>query len=213
MTFHAMKLFFLSSLFILSFTMNTFGVDDEKSTATDGCVLVCTPGAKDAPLKEMLRALDQPVISLNLESASNLENPLSLFQDPLPNLKYLKVKYSVDNIVKVLPEITPNLIVLDVSQTNLLDVTLLSRLGQIPSLRVLDISGIPFQPQISDVIWQLLSDNPALTIYLQLFKKLSPRQETADLSIYKGNPRIVLGKTYASSKELPFAQNPTKRIY
>lgn len=193
-----------------SLTMNTFGVDDEKSTATEGCALVCTPGAKDASLREMLQAPDQPVMSLNLEMATNLENAASLFQDPLPNLKCLKVKFSVDDIVKVLPDITPNLIVLDISQGNLLDVTLLSRLGKIPSLRVLDISGIPFHPQISDVIWQLLSDNPALTIYLQLFKKLSPRQEAADLSIYKGNPRIVLGKTFDSPAELALELNTSR---
>lgn len=197
MNFQIIKLISLTIL-LSSFTNNVLAIEHEIFGTKDARSLVCTSGAKEYRLKEMLAAKECPVISLNLEKASNLTNVVSLFQEPLPNLHHLKLKFGVDDILKILPKKTPNLRILDLSNTNLLDVTLLSGLNLIPSLQVIDISNIPFQTEILGIIEQLL-ENPNLTIYIDSFKKMYPHQQQADLSIYKDNPKIVLGTTYATS--------------
>lgn len=107
------------NLNVLSADLKLF--DEEKTY----CV-VCTPGAQDHKLKEIISSSPLRVIGLNLGNASNLIKPSSLFEPPLPDLRYLKAKFKAEEIIKVLPEGAPNLEVLDIEGAKFSDVTLLT---------------------------------------------------------------------------------------
>jgi len=159
--------------------------------------IICTSGSTDEKLKEMLVSSDSSVIGLNLENASNISDPSSLFQETLPSLRYLKIKFGVEEVLKILSEKAPNLEILDITGANIFNADLLTHVKGLKSLQVLDISNIYSSEKISTVIKDLLSENDGLTVYMKSLRKMAPQQKLMDLSVVHRDDRVVL-KTYNS---------------
>lgn len=162
--------------------------------------LVCTPGAKDTDINEFMA--NHTVTSLDLTKASNLENPLSIFQNPLPELRHLKMEFGVEKVLKILPDQTQNLEILNITDANIFETTLLTCLNRIPSLKVLDISGIYSNKKIPEILESLLSENKTLVIHINSLRKMSPHQKKIDLSVYKDNCRVILEPYRLSIEEI-----------
>lgn len=213
MSFHITRDLLLLTFLMFFVNFDSLATDQKMVEDKKIYHLVCTSGAKDNKLKEIINDPEYTIASLDLAKASGLDNPLSLFQDPLPELTYLKLKINVDEIVEVLSEKAPNLEVLDISQTNICDLTLLTKLNTLSSLRVLDISNIHFQTKLPSIVTTLLSENKSLTVYIKSLRKMSPLQERMDLSIYKDNPRVVLDTYYSSVKAAPFPLDSSNKLF
>ena len=166
------------------------------------CYVVCTPGAKDDRLKEMLTDTEKVIVGLNLEMGYNLEEFFPLNDIILPDLKYLKLRSCDGKILKNLSSHAPNLEILDMSNTNLFECAALAYLSSISSLRVLDISKIPFSPEIPEIISNLLEQNKELSVYIQSFKKRYPKQDLSMLPDYSKVLQVTPNKYIFSSNEV-----------
>lgn len=171
------KFLMIGKLFLTMVFANYSGFSSEMDAADNKNIyhLVGTPGAKDNDLNEFIA--NHTVTSLDLTKASNLENPSSIFQNPLPRLRHLKIKFGVEEVLKVLPENTPNLEILNIAEANIFEASLLTYLNRIPSLKVLDITDIYSGKKIVEVMQNLLSENKKLTIYIKSLRKISPHQK------------------------------------
>lgn len=207
------NLFFVTCC-MLQGNLNVLSADLKSMEEEKTYCIVCTPGAQNHRLKEIISSSPLPVIGLNLGKASNLIDPPSLFETPLPDLRYLKAKFKVEEIIKVLPAGAPNLEVLDIEGANLSDVTLLTQLSKLTSLKALDISRIHSSEKLSEALEFLLANNDHLRIYVHSLRKFSPTQKPFNFSVYDSNLRVIR-KTYESSEDysLSFVPSAKKYIY
>jgi hypothetical protein len=166
------------------------------------CHIVCTPGAKDEKLKEILTYPEKVIVGLNLEMGYNLKDFFPLTDIIMTDLKYLKLRFCDKNVLKCLSIHAPNLEILDISNTNLFDCDALSCLSSLASLRVLDISKIPFSADIPEIICDLLHNNKGLMVYIQSFKKRYPKQDLSMLPDYSKVPQVTPNKYVFSSNKV-----------
>ena len=165
------------------------------------CHVVCTPGAKDDKLKEILTCSEKVIVGLNLEMGYNLKEFFPLTDIILPDLKYLKLRSCDKKILKGLSIHAPNLEILDISNTNLFECDALAYLSSISSLRILDISKIPFSSEIPEIIGDLLSKNRELMLYIHSFKKRYPKQDMSMVPDYSKNSQVTPNTyTFSSNK-------------
>jgi hypothetical protein len=192
MNFHIVKkILFLFSI-ILSSNFKVIATDQGMEEKKNNFYLVCTTGAEKKRVREILYESKYDIIGIDLSKASQIENSSSLFEAPMTNIQSLKLKFNIDDFLKILPTKTPNLEILDISGTNISNGSLLNNLNTLSSLRILDISNIHYFEKLPEIIENFLLQNKELTIYISCLRRLFPQQPRMDLSIYKDNPRIIL---------------------
>ncbi|MBX9804567.1 MAG: hypothetical protein K2Y18_02295 [Alphaproteobacteria bacterium] len=208
-----MRTVFIFFVIVFSIYSNGFAANMEALDHKVKYHLCCTSGARDSKLKEIISDPEQRIVGLNLTYATGLENPLALFLKPMPDLRFLGMKFDFEELLPDLPEKTPYLEVLDINGADIMDTALLTQLSRISSLRVLDISYIHSCEEMSQILEGLLSSNKNLTICVKFLRKRSPYQNKVDMTIYKNNPRIVLDTCYSFLQRTPYLVDPSVKGY